>query len=227
MIKTEKINKFFEADGRKLHILRDIDLEIHSGEFVAIVGKSGSGKSTLISILSGLDSPSSGKIWLDGESIESSTEEDLTEIRRKKIGFVFQNHNLIPTLTALENAAMPRQLAGEVNIWEPAKKLLHAVGLSERLSHFPSKLSGGEQQRVSICRALVNNPKIVFADEPTGNLDSQSSQKVIDLLLELRGSRTLIIVTHDLELAQMADRIIHIEDGRISETYDDRKVSPS
>lgn len=227
MIKAEGLSKYFESDGRRLEVLKDIDIEIKAGEFVAVMGKSGSGKSTLISLLSGLDHPSEGRIFLDGQSIETLSEDELTEFRRNLIGFVFQSYNLVPSLTALENVVVPRQLAGDSDPWKKGEELLEVVGLKERMHHQPSQLSGGEQQRVSICRAIANDPKILFADEPTGNLDSTNSQKVLDLLLMMRGERTMVMVTHDPELAGLADRVIEIEDGRILKRHDHGKTRAS
>lgn len=196
-------------------MLDSVDLQIEGSEFVAIVGKSGSGKSTLISLLSGLDLPSSGEIECGGVRLDRMTEEALVSFRRDQVGFIFQNFHLIPSLTALENVMIPAQLAGRKEAESRARKLLDRVGMSSRCEHLPSQMSGGEQQRVSVCRALVNQPPYIFADEPTGNLDSQSADEVMRIIQEVREGRTLVLVTHDEELAGQADRCIEIKDGRI------------
>ncbi len=200
--------------------LKNIDLEINPGEFLALVGPSGSGKSTLLNLLGGLDHPTSGEINIQGVSLQAADEEELTRHRRHNVGFIFQTFNLLPTLTALENAALPLMLGG-VPLAERNKRaeaLLERVGLGHRLDHRPTELSGGEQQRAAIARALVNNPQIILADEPTGNLDSSTGAEVMNLLRELNAERgvTLIIVTHDPDVAAYADRIVHLKDGQIS-----------
>lgn len=220
MIEVKNLSKSFTSKNRKLRVLHDLNMKIESGEFVAIMGKSGSGKSTLISLLSALDHPTSGEIYVEGQRIDQLSEEALVAFRRKTIGFIFQNYNLIPILNALENVVVPAQLVGTSNALERARELLIEVGLGDRLDHFPSEMSGGEQQRVSVCRALANNPSILFGDEPTGNLDSQNSDAVMEMILKMRGQRTFIIVTHDPDLAKQADRIIEIKDGNIEANND-------
>jgi ABC-type lipoprotein export system ATPase subunit/ABC-type lipoprotein release transport system permease subunit len=211
----------YHLGSAEIDALNHIDLEIDQGEFVALVGPSGSGKSTLLNLLGGLDRPTCGEICILDLNLHSATEEERTEHRRHNVGFVFQTFNLLPTLTALENVALPLMLSG-VGLAareERARELLNRVGLHHRLDHRPVELSGGEQQRAAIARALVNNPKMILADEPTGNLDSSTGAEVMSLLRELNAERgvTLIIVTHDPEIASFADRIVHLRDGEISE----------
>jgi len=199
--------------------LRGVDLDIYTGEMVGIVGPSGSGKSTLLGLIGGLDSPTSGSVEIDGVDISRMNEDQLTEIRNEKIGFIFQFFNLIPTLTALENVALPIQFARKPN-FKPekrARELLTLLGLGDRLRHRPSELSGGQQQRVAIARALANNPPLVLADEPTGNLDSESGEIVLQALQTIRreSGTTVVIVTHDLQLASFADRTVLLTDGMI------------
>ena len=211
----------YHLGSANVNALKDINLEINQGEFVALVGPSGSGKSTLLNLLGGLDHPSEGEIQIQGIALQSASEEELTRHRRYNVGFIFQTFNLLPTLTALGNVALPLMLGGVENNERNrrAKELLHRVGLGHRLEHRPTEMSGGEQQRCAIARALINNPKIVLADEPTGNLDSSIGAEVMKLLRELNAERgvTLIIVTHDAEVAAFADRIVHLRDGEISE----------
>lgn len=210
----------YQLGGSDVNALNDINLEIDRGEFVALVGPSGSGKSTLLNLLGGLDRPTSGDIRVVDLSLGAATEEELSVHRRHNVGFVFQTFNLLPTLTALENVTLPLMLDG-VSLAERnqrATELLERVGLGHRLDHRPTELSGGEQQRTAIARALVNNPDFVLADEPTGNLDSSTGEEVMDLLRELNTERgvTLIVVTHDADVAAYADRIVHLKDGAIS-----------
>jgi putative ABC transport system ATP-binding protein len=202
-----------------VEILKGISLSIPAGQFVAIVGASGSGKSTLLGLLAGLDTPSEGEIWLDGTPIHNLAEADLAAVRGRKIGFVFQSYQLISTLTALENVLLPFELNVQGNGQKQARSLLEAVGLGERMDHYPVQLSGGEQQRVALARAFVVNPPIVMADEPTGNLDSANGRLVLDLLLERHNhaGATLVLVTHDPEIASRADRKIVLRDGMIIE----------
>ena len=220
MIEVKNVRKWIQNGARRVDILKGIDLAIPAGQFVAIVGASGSGKSTLLGLLAGLDTPSEGEIWLDGTPIHNLAEAALAEVRGRKIGFVFQSYQLIPTLTALENVLLPYELnAGDGNGVKQARRLLEEVGLSERVDHYPVQLSGGEQQRVALARAFVVEPPIVMADEPTGNLDTTNGHMVLDLLLarNRNSSTTLVLVTHDPEIANRADRKIVLRDGQIVE----------
>jgi len=203
--------------GEALVILHDIELSIQPGESLAIVGPSGSGKSTLLGLLAGLDIPSKGHIFLNGIDITCLDEDDRAEIRRKKLGFVFQSFQLLPTFTALENVMLPLELVNRADAHEEAIRLLQRVGLGKRLQHYPSQLSGGEQQRVAIARAFVAQPELLLADEPTGNLDSQTGQSIIDLMFELNEERgtTLVLVTHDQALADRCDRILSLHNGML------------
>lgn len=217
IIVTKKLGKAVATADGILHILSSIDLIIKSGESIAIVGESGSGKSTLISLLAGLDTPSSGAISLNGKSLTAMDEDGRAALRNELIGFVFQSFQLLPGLTALENVMLPLELSGDKNAKSSAAALLDRVGLSHRLSHTPQKLSGGEQQRVALARAFVSQPAILFADEPTGNLDSKTGAHIIDLLFELNLEHhtTLILVTHDPALAARCQRTIKLDAGRI------------
>ncbi len=205
------------SGGRQVNILNDINLEIPKGQFLAVVGPSGSGKSTLLGLIAGLDQPTSGTIRLNGVNLTGLNEDELTRLRGSMIGFVFQSYQLIPTLTALENVAVPLELAGDPSAFERARDLLISVGLEDRIHHYPIQLSGGEQQRVALARAFARRPPILLADEPTGNLDSDTGQKVIDLLKNMHKEQenTMVLVTHNTELARHADRVITLKDGRI------------
>ncbi len=200
-----------------MEILRGITFAVPRGQFIAIMGPSGSGKSTLLGLLAGLDTPTAGSIVLDGQEIAGLAEDSLAVIRGRKIGFVFQSYQLIPTLTALENVLLPHELAGEANGLGRALELLENVGLTERRDHYPIQLSGGEQQRVALARAFMVRPPILMADEPTGNLDSANGEHVLELLLSMnrREGTTLVLVTHDATLAAHADRILRLKDGVI------------
>lgn len=219
MIEVRDVKKWIQNGSRRVEILRGISLSIPAGQFVAIVGASGSGKSTLLGLLAGLDTPSSGEIWLDGTPIHNLAEAQLAAVRGRKIGFVFQSYQLISTLTALENVLLPFELNVEGHGLKRARSLLDAVGLGERMEHYPVQLSGGEQQRVALARAFVVDPPIVMADEPTGNLDSANGRLVLDLLLERNShaGATLVLVTHDQEIASRADRKIVLRDGIVVE----------
>jgi putative ABC transport system ATP-binding protein len=219
LIEVRDAKKWIQNGSRRVDILKGITLTIPAGQFVAIVGASGSGKSTLLGLLAGLDSPSSGEIWLDGAPIHNLAEADLATVRGRKIGFVFQSYQLIQTLTALENVLLPFELNMEGSGIQEARRLLGEVGLAERIDHYPIQLSGGEQQRVALARAFVTQPPIVMADEPTGNLDSTNGRLVLDLLLDRNKSAgtTLVLVTHDPEVASRADRKIVLKDGMIVE----------
>jgi len=222
MIHAEHITKTYRVGESTIHALRGVDLHVNAGEFIAIVGASGSGKSTLLHIIGGLDRPSSGRVCIAGMELTSMSGDQLAELRSRKIGFVFQLHNLIPSLTALENVELPMIFAG-VPAGERhrrARALLEEVGLGDRLEHTPLQLSGGQQQRVAIARALANNPQVLLADEPTGELDSDTGMQVINTFMQLREKHevTVLLVTHDPEVAKMADRIMKMRDGRIVET---------
>jgi putative ABC transport system ATP-binding protein len=218
MIQVRGLTKTLSSGSHQVEILRGIDLTIQDREVLAIEGPSGSGKSTLLGLLAGFDQPTSGSIRLDGEEISQMGEDQLALLRGRKIGFVFQSYNLIPTLTAEENVMLPVEIRGQSDgAQERARDLLQAVGLADRASHYPAQLSGGEQQRVALARAFAGNPTILMADEPTGNLDSATGRMVLDLLLKLnqREGTTLLLVTHDPALSQLTDRIIRLNDGRI------------
>jgi len=219
VIEVRNVKRWIQNGSRRVEILKGISLSIPAGQFVAIVGASGSGKSTMLGLLAGLDAPSEGEIWLDGTPIHSLNETDLASVRGRKIGFVFQSYQLIPTLTALENVLLPFELNVEGHGLDKARELLKAVGLGDRMDHYPVQLSGGEQQRVALARAFVVNPPIVMADEPTGNLDSANGRIVLDMLLERHNhaGATLVLVTHDPEIASRADRKIVLKDGIIIE----------
>jgi putative ABC transport system ATP-binding protein len=220
MIELRGVSKTVTSGDRPLTILHPLDFSIRSGEFVAIVGPSGSGKSTLLGLLAGLDAPSTGEIIVDGTDITKLTEDGLAKLRGEKIGFVFQFFHLVPSLTAFENILVPMEIAKRRDASARAKHLIEEVGLADRAHHYPSQLSGGEQQRVAIARALANDPPIVLADEPTGNLDSTTGHHIMELLLNVRRSRqaTLILVTHDAELASLADTRLVLRDGRPVQT---------
>ncbi len=219
MIEVRDAKKWIQNGARRVEILKGITLTIPAGQFVAIVGASGSGKSTLLGLLAGLDTPSSGEIWLDGAPIHNLAEAELATVRGRKIGFVFQSYQLIQTLTALENVLLPYELNVEGSGLKQARRLLDEVGLTERVDHYPVQLSGGEQQRVALARAFVVEPPIVMADEPTGNLDSANGRLVLDLLLDRnkKSGTTLVLVTHDPEVASRADRKIVLRDGLVVE----------
>jgi putative ABC transport system ATP-binding protein len=216
MITLRGVSKTVQSGGHPLTILHPLDFSIASGQFVAIVGPSGSGKSTLLGLLAGLDAPSSGEIIIDGVDVTRLSEDALAKLRGEKIGFVFQFFHLVPSLTAFENILVPMEIAGRREAVPRAKQLLGEVGLLDRGHHYPSQLSGGEQQRVAIARALANDPPIVLADEPTGNLDSGTGRYIMQLLLDVRRTRqtTLVLVTHDPELAALADVQLALRDGR-------------
>ena len=218
VIQVRQLSKTIENPPSRVEILRDVTFSVPRGQFLAIMGASGSGKSTLLGLLAGLDTVTSGTIVLDGVDITDLREDDLARLRGRKIGFVFQSYQLVPTLTAEENILLPAELSGSTG--DPrsrAKDLLMRVGLSNRGHHYPVQLSGGEQQRVALARAFITQPPILMADEPTGNLDSANGQHVLDLLLQLNREEntTLILVTHDRRLAEYADRIIALHDGRV------------
>ena len=217
ILQTQNLKKVYGTGPNSVHALDGINLSIEKGQFVAVVGTSGSGKSTLLHMLGGLDRPTSGKVFVDGKDIFSLKEEALTIFRRRKIGFVFQSYNLVPVLNVYENIVLPIELDGKKIDRHFVQNILETLGLSDRQDALPSQLSGGQQQRVAIARALASSPAIILADEPTGNLDSKTSQDVLSLLkvTSQKFSQTMVMITHNEEIAQMADRIIRIEDGKI------------
>ncbi len=218
MIVAEGLEKSYTSGGRPLPVLREIDLEIPAESFLSVVGPSGSGKTTLLGLLAGLDVPSAGRVLLDGEDIFALTEDGRAEFRAQSVGFVFQTFHLLPTLTALENVLVPLELRGDgLGKRAKAEELLHRVGLGARLDHYPAQLSGGEQQRVALARAFANRPKILFADEPTGNLDRETGSMIVGMLEDLNreANTTLVLVTHDPSLAERAHRVVSLSDGRI------------
>ncbi len=219
MIALREVSKTVVSGTEPLTILHPLSLEIARGEFVAIVGPSGSGKSTLLGLIAGLDAPTSGDVLIDGVNITHLSEDALAKLRGEKIGVVFQFFHLIPSLTAFENIAVPMEIAGARDAGPRAQTLLDEVGLSGRAHHYPSQLSGGEQQRVALARALANNPPILLADEPTGNLDSANGRHIMELVRDIHGSRgtTIVLVTHDAELAAIADSRLVLRDGRVVE----------
>ena len=218
MIKVSQLLKTVPTADGNLDILRGIDLEIEAGTSAAIVGASGSGKSTLLGLLAGMDTASAGRIWLDGECLSDLDEDQRARLRADKVGFVFQSFQLLPALTALENVMLPLELAGAGDAQDIAQRFLEQVGLADRLYHYPTTLSGGEQQRVAIARAFAREPRILFADEPTGNLDTRTGERVIDLLFQLNASAstTLVLVTHDQRLADRCDRCFAMTAGELS-----------
>lgn len=217
MISISNLTKTVRSGTEDLTILSDVSLEIPDGQFVALTGASGSGKSTLLGLLAGLDSPSSGSITIDGDEITTMSEDGLATLRSSKIGFIFQSFHLIPSLTAYENVLIPMEIAGARDADDRAKELLDEVGLASRGHHYPTELSGGEQQRVAIARAFANRPKILLADEPTGNLDSKNGRHIFELMTALHQGNnvTLVLVTHDQELAAKAERQIILKDGKV------------
>ena len=215
MLQARQLTKEYQSGDHRLAVLRDVSFTVPDGAFVAVVGPSGSGKTTLLGLLAGLDVPTHGSVLLDGEDLGRLSEDRRAQLRGAKVGFVFQSFQLIPTLTALENVQVPLELRGDDGAPARARELLARVGLGDRVHHFPNQLSGGEQQRVAIARAFSNSPRLLFADEPTGNLDSETGAHIVELLETLnRESRTtIVLVTHDLALARRAQRIIRLADG--------------
>jgi putative ABC transport system ATP-binding protein len=219
ILALQHVSKTYQSGSRKLTVLDQVTFSIQAGETIAIVGPSGSGKTTLLGLCAGLDSSSTGSVVLNGEALERLNEDQRAAVRSRDVGFIFQNFQLLPTLTALENVMVPLELKKRTNAKEKAMELLDKVGLKDRATHNPTQLSGGEQQRVSIARAFANAPKILFADEPTGNLDTETGTMIENLIFDLNKEQgtTLVLVTHDLELAAKTQRIIHIKGGKIQE----------
>jgi putative ABC transport system ATP-binding protein len=228
MIELYRVSKIVPSGAEMLTILHSLDLKIPDGQFISVIGPSGSGKSTLLGLIAGLDAPTSGDIRIDGESITEMDEDALAELRGRKVGFIFQSFHLIPSLTALENILVPMEIAGARDARERAQHLLEDVDLVARAHHYPSQLSGGEQQRVAIARAFANNPSILLADEPTGNLDSRNGRHVFDLMLDMNRKRktTFVLVTHEYDLAASADRQISLRDGRVVSDSEGTAQSP-
>jgi putative ABC transport system ATP-binding protein len=219
ILSVSNLSKVYTSGSRKLTVLDEVTFDIKAGEIISIVGPSGSGKTTLLGLCAGLDSGSTGSVVLDGKSMEKLSEDQRAAVRNQSVGFIFQNFQLLPTLTALENVMVPLELKKRKDARKKAQELLEKVGLGDRATHYPTQLSGGEQQRVSIARAFANEPKILFADEPTGNLDTETGEMIEKLIFDLNKEEgtTLVLVTHDLELAAKTQRIIHIKGGKIQE----------
>jgi putative ABC transport system ATP-binding protein len=218
ILTVEHLSKEFKTGDDVVHVLSDVSFSVEQGSTCAIVGPSGSGKTTLIAICAGLERPSGGSVVFDGVALQAAGEEELSRIRNQSIGFIFQSFQLLPSLTALENVMVPAEIAGEKLVRGRALELLGRVGLSSRLYHYPAQLSGGEQQRVAIARAFMNQPKILFADEPTGNLDAETAAGIVKLIFDLNetSGTTLILVTHDAELTEQASRVISLRAGRLA-----------
>ncbi len=234
LISLENICKTYRTGGEAVDALKDISFEIKKGEFIVIVGPSGSGKSTLLHLMGGLDNPTSGLIKIDGKALSGRSDKQISRYRSREIGFIFQDFHLLPYLNVVENVEIPLMFSGsrirkEATLERKAKELLASFGLNERLNHRPAEISGGQKQRVAIARALINKPKIILADEPTGNLDSQTGKKIIALLKRLHKEQdmTMVIVTHDREIAKNAERIIEIKDGRLVERNKFEKFTAS
>ena len=219
ILSVKNVSKTYQTGSKKLTVLDQVNIEIQAGESIAIVGPSGSGKTTLLGLCAGLDSSSTGTIELNGKRLDLLSEDERASVRSESVGFIFQNFQLLPTLTALENVMVPLELKKRKDARVKAMELLKQVGLADRATHYPTQLSGGEQQRVSIARAFANEPKILFADEPTGNLDTETGEMIEDLIFEMNKAQgtTLILVTHDPDLAKRTQRIIHIKGGKVQE----------
>jgi putative ABC transport system ATP-binding protein len=226
ILRVEHLGKIFKSGEHTVNVLSDVSFAIEAGSTCAIVGPSGSGKTTLIAICAGLERPSEGSVSFDGVALQSAGEEELARLRNESIGFIFQNFQLLPSLTALENVMVPAEIRGENHARSRAEDLLKQVGLDDRLHHYPVQLSGGEQQRVAIARAFINHPKILFADEPTGNLDAETAGEIIKLIFALNATRgtTLLLVTHDRELTQQAARLIRLRGGKLVSDSGESKV---
>jgi putative ABC transport system ATP-binding protein len=228
MLTFQSVHKSFKGSNESINVVKNVDFKVDQGEFVAIIGPSGSGKSTLLGLAAGLDKPDNGQILLDGVSLSELSEDQLANLRSSKIGFIFQNFQLLPNLTAIENVAVPLMVSSslsEKEIYNKSRELLKSVHMEHREKHFPLQLSGGEEQRIAIARSFINDPKILFADEPTANLDSKNGEIVMQLLQDLNKKKgsTLIVVTHDLTVARLADRILEMKDGELIES----KYNPS
>ena len=217
VVEAKNITKTYTIAERQIRVLDNVSLSVAAGEILVIAGSSGSGKTTLLSLLSGLDKPSSGRVLLENKDITDTSEDDLAPLRNEIIGFIFQSFHLVPSLTALENVMFPAEIRRDPLARDKAADLLNRVGMQKRSTNYPQQLSGGEMQRVAICRAVINNPKVIFADEPTGNLDSENGKAVLELLLEFQQERqtTLVLVTHSADIARIAHRMIVLKDGRI------------
>ncbi|MDO6818872.1 ABC transporter ATP-binding protein [Zobellia sp. 1_MG-2023] len=217
ILKITGLERTYTSGNKQLTVLHDITFDVEKGQTFSIVGPSGSGKTTLLGLCAGLDAPNAGSVALCGQDLNTLNEDERAQLRNKEVGFIFQNFQLLPTLTALENVSVPLELQGAKDATEKSKNLLKKVGLKDRLHHYPSQLSGGEQQRVALARAFANSPSILFADEPTGNLDTETGEKVIQLLLDLNkeNGTTLVIITHDLELANRTQQILRLKGGKI------------
>ena len=217
ILKITGLEKTYASGNKQLTVLQDITFDVEKGQTFSIVGPSGSGKTTLLGLSAGLDAPNAGSVALCGQDLKSLDEDQRAQLRNKEVGFIFQNFQLLPTLTALENVSVPLELQGATDAIQKSKSLLEKVGLADRIHHYPSQLSGGEQQRVALARAFSNTPSILFADEPTGNLDAETGEKVIQLLLDLNkeNGTTLVIITHDLELANRTQQILTLKGGKI------------
>lgn len=217
ILKISGLEKTYTSGSKQLTVLQNIDFEVEQGQTFSIIGPSGSGKTTLLGLCAGLDQPNAGTVELCGHDLSALNEDERAALRNKEVGFIFQNFQLLPTLTAIENVSVPLELQGDKSASIRAKELLEQVGLADRIDHYPSQLSGGEQQRVALARAFVNKPSILFADEPTGNLDEETGEKVIKLLFELNKSAgtTLVIISHDLDLANRTQQILRLKGGQI------------
>lgn len=217
ILKIDGLKKTYTSGSKELTVLEDISLEVEAGQTFAIIGPSGSGKTTLLGLCAGLDTPDAGSVELCGQDLSDLNQDERAQLRNQQVGFIFQNFQLLPTLTALENVSVPLELQGNKQATKIAKTLLEKVGLADRMTHYPSQLSGGEQQRVALARAFSNSPSILFADEPTGNLDQQTGEKVIQLLFDLNkeAGTTLVIISHDLELANRTQQILKLKGGKV------------
>ncbi|MCP4371305.1 MAG: ABC transporter ATP-binding protein [Deltaproteobacteria bacterium] len=216
ILEAKHISKTYSIGNRELKVLDDLSLSVETGEFLVITGSSGSGKTTLLTLLSGLDHPTTGNVFLDNQDITHATEEELAPLRNRYIGFVFQSFHLVPSMTAIENIMFPSELLGDPDASKHARELLRSVQLEDRADNLPSQLSGGEKQRVALCRAMINRPKLLFADEPTGNLDSENGKAILSQLIDLKDEQgaTLVLVTHNPDISHAADRVLIIKDGR-------------